>query len=478
VVVKATKAWAVQGALCALALLIALALLLASGAARPASGQEADEGEGREDAERSDRGEVAREWRLKYQETFGKTLPEDDAAWVLDDYSDPLDAVTDDNSSSYYGEFGSDWAKQINSFDTYLKEFSFGRDGWLTASLSARDSSGGEGDSFALGKRPSISSEVLPGAGRVAKLDVPSHTGGAIIRSTEPLPEQYRIEYDLKTLDFGGERNGTLTYDGRHNGFSEEGCKTRHPWNGPRSSAAAPYCDWPDLRRGRGAYNGFHFLSIVDYDDPVPRNNPFYHYHRKVLMDAFNIHPDRDGRDGIYRVCNSETGNYYPYGESTRNTINMVALGEVQGTRSVNPTRFASSCSNGEWVEGREAIVSAAEMQPELMPKEDYTFAVERDGTGYTLEIAGNFKHVGEQTYRFHHDFIEGNEAIWHYNNAPEDYDGRFNVSVKRGGIEYPDQWPAGSAYPDYFVLGDVYTNAYEGKASVDDIRLYVPKDE
>ena len=29
--------------------------------------------------------------------------------------------------------------------------------------------------------------------------------------------------------------------------------------------------------------------------------------------------------------------------------------------------------------------------------------------------------------------------------------------------------------YPDYFVIGDLYTNVYEGSASLTDIRLYVP---
>ena len=41
--------------------------------------------------------------------------------------------------------------------------------------------------------------------------------------------------------------------------------------------------------------------------------------------------------------------------------------------------------------------------------------------------------------------------------------------------MTWPDQWPAGSAYPDYFVIGDLYTNVYEGSASLTDIRLYVP---
>jgi len=35
--------------------------------------------------------------------------------------------------------------------------------------------------------------------------------------------------------------------------------------------------------------------------------------------------------------------------------------------------------------------------------------------------------------------------------------------------------WPAESAYPDFFIIGDPHTNYYEGIAFIDDIRLYVP---
>ena len=78
-------------------------------------------------------------------------------------------------------------------------------------------------------------------------LDVPDHTGGAIFRSTRALPSQYRIEYKLTTIDFGGRRNGSLEYDGRVNGYSTEGCKTQHPWgegsNSPgwTGDASVPY---------------------------------------------------------------------------------------------------------------------------------------------------------------------------------------------------------------------------------------------
>jgi len=96
------------------------------------------------------------------------------------------------------------------------------------------------------------------------------------------------------------------------------------------------------------------------------------------------------------------------------------------------------------------------------------------------LEASGNFARVGQKTIRFHRPFIVNNVPIWHYNTAAGEYDGRFNDDLVQhdafGSTTWPNQWPAGSAYPDYFVIGDLYTNAYEGSASLTDIRLYIPK--
>ena len=115
------------------------------------------------------------------------------------------------------------------------------------------------------------------------------------------------------------------------------------------------------------------------------------------------------------------------------------------------------------------------------MPREDYTFAIERDKTGYTLEVSGKFARVGHETLRFHRDFIDSSgRPIWHYNNTPAQYDGRFDRSLVQNGVvdgyEWPHQWPKGSGYPDYFVIGDLYTNVYEGNARLDDIKLYTLK--
>ena len=96
--------------------------------------------------------------------------------------------------------------------------------------------------------------------------------------------------------------------------------------------------------------------------------------------------------------------------------------------------------------------------------------------------MSGNFVHAGRKTIRFHRPFIVDGLPIWHYNSAPHEYDGRFNADLVQndayGSHTWPDQWPAGSAYPDYFIIGDPYTNVYEGTATLTDIRLYVPRRE
>ena len=421
-------------------------------------------------------------WTLIYAEDFSTPLNEAVASWIWDGYSKPFDTIMDDAGLWYRNDYGPAWTTALNAFATYRKEFRVGQDGWLTASLSARDWN----RDGVIEAPPSITTERRNGIS-AAVLDVPDHTGGAIFRSTYPLPEHYRIEYTLQTIDFGGKRNGSLVYDGRVNGYGAEGCKTQHPWGegsntpGWSGDASAPYCEWQDVRTGPYGYNGFHFLAIVDFPDPAPRNNHFWHYHRKVVIDAFAQHPDRIGTGDGGRVCDPGANRYYAYRNSTFNTVNVWINGlpnwhPARGSLASNSQWFLTSCSDGS---AEPQLSSAAELQPELMPDESYRFAIERNATGYALEISGSFARVGRTTLRFHRPFIAGDVPIWHYNVTAGEYDGRFNADLVQddawGSMIWPDQWPAGSAYPDYFIIGDPYTNVYEGRASLTDIRLYLP---
>jgi len=428
----------------------AAAVLVATGALAPAGPAAADE------ATVDRGGRMA--WQLLYAEDFATPLSSD-AQWTVD--TERFDTVMDDNGLWWQNDYGQPWVDQYNSFTSYRKEFPVGTDGWLTASLSARDWN----NDGVLEAEPSITTENLSGQSEVAKIDVPESTGGAIFRPTKALPEEYRVEYKLKTLDFGGKRDGSIFYDGRENGYSTEGCETQHPWPegtgtpGWTGDPTVPYCEWQNVRNGPYGYNGFHFMSIVDFANPAPRNNHFWHYRRKVLMDSFAQHPDRVGTGTGGRICDASTGQYYDYKDSNFNTVNMWISGMPDytprsGGLTGNSQWFMTTCSDG-----------VAEQQ-----------------LSTAVEITGTFARSGQQTFRYTRPFVVDNNPIWHYNVTPAEYDGRFNGTLVQDGVqadhEWPDQWAQGSAFPDYFVIGDLYTNVYEGNARLDDIKLFVPTAE
>jgi hypothetical protein len=149
----------------------------------------------------------------------------------------------------------------------------------------------------------------------------------------------------------------------------------------------------------------------VDYPNPFPRNNVFIHTHRKVVMDSYNVN-----EKATFEACNPMEKKYYI---SQDNTVNMLFLspGELRESQSVAETE----CGTNYGVEnGHSPVVSAVQLQTELMPAQKYRFAIERDETGYTMEIEGNFRFVGEKTYRYHRAFLQDHHPIWHYNQTSE----------------------------------------------------------
>lgn len=160
------------------------------------------------------------EWELKYEEDFTTPLQDSNAGWTLEDYSTPFDTILEDNGLFYQNDYGPAFLEALDSFQTYRKEFTIGKDGWLTASLSARDWN----KDGVIEREPSMTIVESAEGRQAIQIDASEdHTGGAILRNTFPLSEQYRIEYKLMTFDFGGKRGGTFEYDGKINGFKEEG---------------------------------------------------------------------------------------------------------------------------------------------------------------------------------------------------------------------------------------------------------------
>lgn len=407
-------------------------------------------------------GQKNNRWKLLYEEKFDRPINLDSFPWVRDGmgpesawYAGPLS----DGGAFFHINGGEQFKKQLESFTLYRKRIKFGKDAWLTLELAARDRTrAGRPDN-----PPSFSVGNLGRHPSVGFLAEPDHHGGILIRNTNPLPSTYRIEYELVQIDFGGSRYDHWDYAGRINGYQAGGPKTLHPWPwGPDKAFSDSYEKWPDIRGS----NGFYYLAIVDYENPAPHNNVFIHTHRKIVMDSYNV------SGGGFDTCNPAKGEFY---KSTDNTVDafFAIPGNKLESKAVMKTQCGTICG-GE--AGRTSYVGAAQLVPELMPEQTYKFAIERDASGYTLELSGFFRFVGEKTYRYHRNFIEDGRPIWHFNQNPGEYDGSFDETWTYAGpfgSFTAHSWPKGSAYPDYFIIGDPHINFYEGTAVIANLRLY-----
>ena len=224
----------------------------------------------------------------------------------------------------------------------------------------------------------------------------------------------------LRTLDFGGQRNGSWDYpDGRVNGYQPGGCKTNHPW-ASGGNFSRPVCSWTDVRTDS---NGFYFLGIMDYPRPAPHNNVFVHTHRKVAMDGYN----RYAYTGAGSVnCDPAATMFEPYAAGTGNGVNMIFNTATRRYPSQPGTEYLMDSECGLRTSG--AVVSQAELRPELMPAETYRFAIEHANGGYTLEMSGTFARIGQATLRYRRAFVQDGLPIWHYNQTAAEYDGAFNA--------------------------------------------------
>ncbi|WP_236541044.1 hypothetical protein [Spiractinospora alimapuensis] len=402
-------------------------------------------------------------WQLVHEEDFSAFDPSGDTGWFpdKDGPGSPYDVDGYDNDGEYFATVGgADFQDQLDTVDLQRRSFSLGDDGWLTAELAMREGSA----------EPSFTQDSVPGSEAVGLFDSPAHDGGVVLRSTDELPEEYRVEMTLRTIDFGGQRDGEWDYDGLVNGYTPSDCKTNFPW-AASGDFSRPECEWFDVTTDA---NGFYFLSIMDYDRPAPHNNVFIHNHRKVVMDGYNRY-EYTG-NGL-RYCDIDSGELQPYEWGSGNGVNMLFMtddrryADQPGTEYVMPSECGTEVGGG--------IVSQVDLMPEAMPDRDYQFAVERRDDSYVLEVSGEFRHVGEQTLRYEQPFDDGENPIWHYNQTSEEYDGQYNADWEypspNGTYVDDDVWPEGSAYPDYFLIGQPHMNFYEGSASIDDVRLYVP---
>jgi hypothetical protein len=415
-----------------------------------------------------------------HRESFRVAPAVDSAAWVRDpqgpDSPWNVDQF-DDDGEAWPRISGQAFSRALSTLAVYRKRVTFGEDGWLTAEVAAVDKDlDGRPDSEPGLRRV----EVGDGAGLIHE---PSWDAGVVIRPTQPLPPAYRIEVTLRDVDFGGRRDGRLRYDGTYNGYRPRPCVTGYPWTFRGAEPGVGRCASADVKN----QNGFYYLAVLDYATPAPHGNPSIHNHRKVVIDGYNsVAP----WSKVYGVCNPETGRI---GSVLRSNLTALNPFFVRGDRFREAnnnisneyfftTEWGDFSGDGRWGPRRQFrdLLSAAELEPDAMADDPYTFAIERDATGYTIEMEGPFRHSGHETLRYHHDFVEDGRPIWHYNQTAEEYDGRFDTRLVHtgptGSTTTPHTWPAASAYPDSFAIGDPHLNFYEGTAVIDDITLSVPR--
>jgi hypothetical protein len=428
---------------------------------------------------RLDDGHLA--WRVVASESFDDPLPVDRTGWTRDPGGEDspwhVDDL-DDDGRVWRAISGPAFDRALDTFDVYRKRVPFGDGGWLTAEVAAQDKDlDGRPDSQPGLRRTTVDGEPA------GLLHEPSWDAGVLIRPTRPLPARYRVEVTLRAVDFGGRRHGRLRYDGKVNGYRPRPCVTAYPWTFTGAAPRRRRCDYPDVTD----QNGFYFLGILDYATPAPHGNPGIHQHRKVVMDGYNSVAPWSRR---YGVCDPATKRVVSVRRSNLTAVNALFIRGDRFRKANNDVSneyfYKTACGDysgdGAWGAGGRLhdILSAAELQPELMPPASYSFAVERSDNGYTMEMSGPFRHTEGVTLRAHHDFVEDGRPIWHYNRTAAEYDGRFDRSLTYRGPagRYVDHhvWPAGSSYPDSFVIGDPHLNFYEGSAVVDDIRLLVPR--
>lgn len=418
-------------------------------------------------------------WKLQREETFDTPLNAEATAWTKDEYgpNSPWNVDEFDDDGEYFQNLGGeDFDKALKQQDVLRKRIEFGKDNWLTAEIAARDVDKN-------GKPEGVPS--LDIADGMATINVPQWNGGLVLTGTDTLPGEYRLEYELKGLDFGGKKDGKWDYDDKTNGIGlDPECKTNFPWvrDGDYSQGGAQSLDpckdpWDTVKQ----QNGYYLLSIMDYAKPAPHNNLFIHSHRKVGMDTYAV--DGDWND-VYWACDGNTRKLIPYVDTPAQGINQIFF---SGTEYRNPD-FAYNefimptlCGTyyGSQIDEGAEIVSVAELQPEILPKETYTIAIERTKDSYVTEVTGNFKYLnGTKTIRSERKFIDDvdGKPINHFNQAAEEYDGRFNHELTFTGPHgsfKKEMWPEGSAYPDNFVIGNPHNNYYEGTAQIDNLRLY-----
>ncbi len=355
-------------------------------------------------------------WVVAYEERF-ETTSLGSPSWTPD-------PVPDDGPFADHGAY----FKDVTPPKAYRLSQPIGDGGWLTVESYSRSETTLYGSLVSLVEDPS-----QPG-NKVLRLSSPAHTDATVIRSTQPLPSRYRLSLRVGHASFGDGKPGL-------NGYT--GGETAEPWSSADETAE----------------NGFYWLAILDAV-PRPHNNVWIHHHRKLVVDSDNHHPPwLEIWDGTKFVASGE------------HPVMLFALdGKGQGDEQTGKPFL--SYAAGEWQPSGE--IRAVDAYKE---KTWYTVTLTREGDKLTVTLSGDFAFGGPaRTYSAELDAAA--RCVFHYNL------GALAASSPCVDTDhYPSldasqpHWPAGSAYPDYFMLGDPHSNYYEGQVLYDDLKLEVWRD-
>jgi len=359
-------------------------------------------------------------WKTIFEEDFEDTrLPR--LKWTADTYPDTM-----------FSDNGSFFQKQGISppANAWRATGSFGKHHWLTA------------ESYSLSMDTpfhsllAITDDPSGARNKVLRLASPAHTDATVIRSSRPLPNKYRISLKVGFADFGDGKPGLNGYDG--------------------GESAGPWLTGWDANAT--VENGFYWLAILD-SVPRPHNNVWIHHHRKVVMDSDNnVPPWMEVYDGKSFITSGEMP-LMMFGVDGRGKVNEY------GGKPFIPY------SGGAWQPS--ASIRAVDS---YKPMRWYQASIERNGNVFTLRVSGDFKYGGTRTYTA---TIDGeSNCLWHYNQTPLPATSNCVDNSHYPSLpNEPALWPAGSAWPDYFMFGDPHNNFYEGKVYYDDIRMQVWED-
>lgn len=297
-----------------------------------------------------------------------------------------------------------------NSADTvlgYRSTIHLSSDSWLLAELYSRRSGADVSEFLSVVTDPDNPNR------QVIKLSSKEHTDGVILRSADPLPDEYRISFRIGHIQYGG--SGPL------NGY-DVGDETAEPW----------------MNISAVGHNGVYWATIVD-TLPEPQSNIWSHHHRKFFIDAWNYRKRMLGVTVAAVDGKSDT--------SSRVGKSFIAHdGHQWKPRSVEPAFF-------------------------YLPDRWYQVTVERSKGAFRYSVEGEFHGIGH--YRFEDSLPIQKNCVYHYNRQPSEMDddcATGEVLEGEGGLV--EIWPRDSAYDDYFMMGDPHINFYEGSVLVDAFTL------